>query len=359
MSNLMSFEEFTEEVRKNVLDYLPMEYADAKIDISESRKINSAYQGMTIKKEGQKIAAAVNLNEMYDKYQKTGELKPLLYEIAEIAVTQPEGVDVQKLESYEQAKDSLFIRACNAGSNKELLETVPHEIVGDLAMTFHVMLGRDEEGYGSAIVSNEILEKFGVGKGQLKADALENSAKILSPSLEPMSNVMARMLGMQNPDLRMTPFETAIENFDFKQDNMFVLSNMSAVNGASTIFYPKVMEQIGDHAGGDFFVIPSSVHEVILVPDDGVMNRNDLENIIRDINAHEVDPKDRLSDSLYHYDSKEHRLERAVDFEERQERETSLGKAEKVSIKDRLKDAEAKVQEQKTVSRPQKEQTIG
>ena len=58
MSDLMTFEEFTEQVKKEIRNYLPPDYADAKMEVTESLKINSAYQSMTIKKEGQQIAAA-------------------------------------------------------------------------------------------------------------------------------------------------------------------------------------------------------------------------------------------------------------------------------------------------------------
>ena len=115
-----------------------------------------------------------------------------------------------------------------------------------------------------------------------------------------------------------------------------------------------------EDAGVDLFIIPSSVHETILVPDDGVMKRTELESMIRDINANEVSPKDRLSDTLYHYDSKDHKLERAVDFEERKEMEHSIGrKVERSSIKDKLKSAEARVNEQMAPSRPARAQEIG
>ena len=356
MSNLMSFEEFTEQVKQSIKEYLPFEYADAEVNVSEGLKINASYTSLSVNKEGQNISALVNLDEMFRDYQRDGDLTSVLFKIADIAATQPEGMDVRKLEDYEQAKDSLFIRVCNTESNKDLLEKVPHEILGDLAVTYHVMLDRNEDGFGSTIINHELLGKYGVPESQLKADAMENSTKILSPTIESMTNVMARMMGFSDVDIQSIPFETAVENFDFQKDNMFVLSNTSAMNGAATIFYPEVMERIGEQAGGDLFVIPSSVHEVLLVPDDGVMQRENLEQIIRDINANEVEPKDRLSDTLYHYDVKEHKLERAVDFEERQE--VSRDVKEKVSIKDRLKDAEAKAQEQKTVSRPPRAQAL-
>lgn len=359
MNNLMSFEEFSGRIESSIKDYLPQDFATAEVKISENRKINESYQGLNVLKEGQVISPAINLNEAYAEYQKTGDIESVMDKIVNLAMKEPEGLDVHILDSYEHAKEGLFIRVCNAETNRDLLENVPHEIVGDLAVTCHVMVGRDEDGFGSTLVNYDLLDKFGISEEQLKADAMENSSRILSPTIESMNNVMARMMGFSDVDLNTVPFETAVENFDFRKDSMFVLTNTNAINGAAAMFYPEVMEQLGEHAGGDLFVIPSSVHEVLLVPDDGTMNRTDLENIIRDINAHEVDPKDRLSDNLYHYDSKDHRLERAVDFEERMEMEKSIARnVEKVSVKDKLKDAEVRVQGQQRVSRPARAQAI-
>ena len=353
MSDLMSFEEFTDSVKSSIREYLPEEYENAEVVVGESRKINSHYHSMTIAKEGQNVSPSVNLDQMYEEYRRTGELVPVMHEMAKIATMEPDGIDMHKLDSYEQAKDSLFIRVSNAETNKEFLEGVPHETIGDLAVTYHVLMGMGNGEVGSTTVNYELMEKFGITEAQLKADAMENSSKILSPSLESMNNVMARLLGMDGPVTGSVPFEQAVQDFNFREEGMFVLTNTTAVNGAAVMFYPEVMEQLGEHAGVDLFVIPSSTHEVILVPDDGAMNREDLEKMIKEINANEVDPKDRLSDSLYHYDSKDHKLERAVDFEERKEMEKTIGRTvEKTSIKDKLKSAEARVNEQTTQAKP-------
>ena len=359
MNDLMSFEEFMEGIKENIHSYLPPEYADASLNFSESRKINEQYHNLTITQEGQKVSPSINLDELYSAYQKMGDLTPVMEKIAEVALLRPDGIEIEKLENYEFAKENLFIRVCNAETNKELLETVPHKTLGDLAVTYHVMVGNDNDAVGSTIVSYNLLERYGISEEQLHMDAMENSARILSPSLEPMNKVMARMMGLGGLEVEQEPFEKAVENFNFRDESMFVLSNTRAVNGAAVIFYPEVMEQLGDNAGGNFYIIPSSVHEVILIADDGTMTRNDLEGLIKEINDNELQPKDRLSDTLYHYDSNEHRLERAVDYEERKEMESEIGrKVEKTSVRDKLKNAEARVNEQGTATRKVQAQAI-
>ena len=358
-NNLLSFEEFVDRIKRDIKAFLPLEFSSAEINVSESRKINDSYLGMTILKEGQHISPAIDLDTMYRAYQESGEITPIFHKIAEIAQTSPDGMSLDAIENYEKAKENLFIRVSNAETNKDLMDNVPHETIGDLAVTYHIMVNHDGESMGSTMITNALLDTYGISEEQLKADAMENSAKILAPSLESMNNVMARMFGLDFPVAGRVPFEKAVEDFNFREEGMFVLTNSAAVNGAAVMFYPEVMEQLGDHAGVDLFIIPSSVHETILVPDDGVMKRTELESMIRDINANEVSPKDRLSDTLYHYDSKDHKLERAIDFEERKEMEHSIGrKVERSSIRDKLKSAEARVNEQMAPSRPARAQAI-
>ena len=103
MNNLMSFEEFSGRVESSIKDYLPRDFANAEVKISENRKINESYQGLNVLKEGQIISPAINLNEAYAEYQKTGDLDSVMEKIAHLAEKEPGGLDVHVLDSYEYA----------------------------------------------------------------------------------------------------------------------------------------------------------------------------------------------------------------------------------------------------------------
>ncbi len=98
---------------------------------------------------------------------------------------------------------------------------------------------------------------------------------------------------------------------------MMVLTNSNSVNGAAVIFYPEVLEKIGEKMGADYFILPSSVHEVLILPDAGNWSVRDLENMVKEVNNGEVAAKDRLSYDVFNYDSKEHHFEKARDHEAR------------------------------------------
>ena len=120
--------------------------------------------------------------------------------------------------------------------------------------------------------------------------------------------------------------EAMLEMMHADQVPLTVVTNEMKVNGASALFYPEVMDQLAEKIGGNFFILPSSVHESLVLPDDGSQSIGDLKAMVMEVNATQVDPVDRLSDDVYHYDAQDKVFEKAQDFESRM--------AEKVAVKD-------------------------
>ena len=312
----MNFDDFTALIEDRIKDYLPEDYMGADVEITETRKLNQTYTALIVKREGQEIAASVDLDMLYDMLDDMS-FEEVIQQAADMAQRQPEGLDINDIQDYEKARERLFIRVSNAEENRELLKDTPHKEIIGLAVTCHVLVGLEDGEMGSTMVTAPLLEKFGVTTEQLFEDAFLNSQEILPPSIEPMEAMLGRMMGfgmeMEVPET----LDAQLETLDLEKMGMAVLTNRQAVNGAAVIFYPGLMEKIGDSQQVNFFILPSSTHEVILVPDNGSMKLKDLEDMVKSINASEVSPKDRLSDTVYHYDYKDRILEKGSDFEER------------------------------------------
>jgi Asp-tRNA(Asn)/Glu-tRNA(Gln) amidotransferase C subunit len=126
-----------------------------------------------------------------------------------------------------------------------------------------------------------------------------------------------------------------------QDDIMYVISNETRINGASALLDNKIMDTVREKIGDDFFILPSSVHECLVVQAQDGMELRDLENMVKQVNETQVEPQDRLSDHVYQYDSRSHELFRADKAEERQknakavEKKTEKEEA-KVSLKGRL-----------------------
>lgn len=230
-----------------------------------------------------------------------------------------EKVDTSRLTNYDNAKKHLFIRVRNAETNRDFLKNVPHLIIEDLAVTCHIRVFQNEKETGSATVTNALLKNFGIREEELFEDALMNSQKIEPPQIADMSEITRKaeqkrleMLGYSEEEI-----QEALDWISKPEEPMLVVTNRSMKDGAATIFYPDVLEELGRMLDGKFFILPSSLHEMIVLPDNGSFHYKELLKTVTEINATEVDIEDKLTDQVYHYDAKEIIFEKASTYEER------------------------------------------
>lgn len=104
--------------------------------------------------------------------------------------------------------------------------------------------------------------------------------------------------------------EMAFQMIPDVPDTMFVLTNDTKVNGAAAILNDDTRQEIADKVG-DFYVLPSSIHETLIIPKDAGMELRDLEQMVQEVNQTQVAPQERLLDHVYEYDAKEHELFRS------------------------------------------------
>ena len=243
----------------------------------------------------------------FREYQETGKpFADVLTAIAEQVQLAPP-METEWLKDYSQVKEKLFIRVSDAKENEAFLRMAPHKEVDGLAISYHIAFEGLHGVEASTPVTYKMMEMFGVTEEQLHADALESTQRLYPVQYTSMAEVMNKMMGIDaDMDPDMMP---ATEG-----PQLMVLTNMQGIHGAATLFYPGQLEAIAQQMGSDFFVLPSSVHETLILPDDGTAEPDSLQFMVREINQSTVAPEDRLSDFVYHYDSKDHVLEKAETF---------------------------------------------
>lgn len=217
------------------------------------------------------------------------------------------GVDAAAFTDYDQMKEKLTMEVVSADRNAEMLAEVPHEKMEDIAIVYKLVIEDADDHRDTILVTNDMLKEFGVTAEQLKADALENAPVLRPAEIAGLTETIAKMSGMDAEDL-----------LQGEQETTFVAMAQGDVRGAGVIAYPNFLEEAAEKLGGDFFILPSSVHEILLVKDDGRITGQELQKMVSDINAAEVLPADQLTDHAYHYDSKDHVFELADSFEARQ-----------------------------------------
>ena len=304
---MLDIREFIEEMKSEVMSRLPDDVTgDILVDDVEVVKMNDQkLHGLTFKMPGVDAAPTLYVDEMYEAYKDGADLGYLATEMADMysasrnAVAPPE-VDL----SYDNVKDKLTVRLLEKKRNHEFLSTMPYVSVGHgLAVIADINMGEDRGGDWRIAINNGVLESLGVDKERLFSDAMSN-AKIYDPaSLVDMSSAL---------------FKPEKENLLDRDEplnaedigGMYVLTNESGSLGAAALFYPDVKEKTAELLRGDYYILPSSVHEVIIVPDSAGINAKELCDMVKQANRTVVDERDILSDDVYHYSRDERRLDK-------------------------------------------------
>ncbi len=342
----MNFEEFKENVVDNIKDYLPERFADADVTLQDVTKNNDRQlTGLLVRTEDSNITPTIYLEDFFRQYENGTDMDSILSKIADIRVEHdaPEHLDAGKLMDLDEVRDHITCKLLNADMNKGYLSNKPHRLVEDFAVVYYVDLGGDSTGHMSAPITDHLLDSYGIDIPELDKIAMENLANS-DIEFKTMREVLVEMMfpdGFDENDPRaaMLPPEDEIPS-------MYVLTNAEKMNGANSILDPKTMEDISEKVGGDFYILPSSLHEVIILPDSPDMDKDILEQMVRDINAGEVAPEDRLSDHVYMYDSVEKEIVLADKMPERLKareaaQEDRKPERERVSMKEKLPEKKA------------------
>ena len=326
---MMDFEEFTQQVAKEVKRFLPEKYDDASVTLQYVTKNNDQQlTGLMIKTEDTNIAPNIYLEGYFEQYQDGKDFEDIVRDIADVRVRHElnQDFDVSKITDFDQVKDHIICKLVNAEMNAEYLADKPHTQVEDLAVMYAVDLGGGEGGKMTAPITNALMEQYGVTTQELHDIAIHNLAES-QIEFKTMRDVLIDMMfpdGISENDPRAFMIPPEEEN-----PSMYVLSNAEKLNGAAALLDAKTMEDISEKLGGDFIVLPSSIHECIVLPVNEDMDRHTLEAMVQDVNAGQVAPEERLSDHVYMYDSQEKELVLADKMEERLQQRAEAQKEEK------------------------------
>ena len=191
-------------------------------------------------------------------------------------------------------KDKLSVEVISADTNKKLLENVPHDKIEDLAVVYRFVLESDRNERSSILITNAMLNQMGVTPEQLREDALVNSPEIRPVIIKGMNDIMREMMGSEAYEMMGMPEDV--------NEKMYVATVVDMNSGAGVLAYQNFMDQAAEKLGGDFFVLPSSIHEVIILPKSTMFNKEELMAMVRDVNTEGVSKDEVLSYTVYEYD---------------------------------------------------------
>ncbi len=314
---MMDYEEFKQQVVDNVKDYLPIEFADADVNIRQVTKNNdTVIDTLYVIKGNEPITPAIHLNESYLNYAQTQDFESEIRKLAQLREMAPPvmALNPQGIANFETAKEKLDCRIINFEKNKEYLKDKPYRQVEDLAMVYCVDLSMGKGDMATTVVTYPLLDMWGVSKEEVNDKAMENLKNNDGFQFKSLWSVLKDSMFPELPD-----DDPTLKLMLPPQDGpaMYVLSNEQKCYGAKFLLDTDRMDEIAKQLNGDFIILPSSVNEVIIMPNADTLDREMFEQMIHQVNTNEVPDKDILSDHVYCYDAIEHELMRGDRYQEK------------------------------------------
>lgn len=305
IQDIMEFIDFIQEVTEKLPDYLPQYEIEAIKKNTVNKGNGVIYTGISVLCAGENIGPFIYMDEYFDRYKNGADMDKLMNEISMAYNRARAGMENKRFNiNLPEMKDNIFIRVINYEMNKDMLQNCPYVRKEDLAITFRMLINYDDNGIASALIDNNIFAGLDMSRDELLEKATENTARIFPADIRSMESVLKEMSGI---DLGAAGISG--------EPGMYVLTNNTGINGASCMFYDGMLDKAKTMIG-DFYILPSSIHEVILLRREENMDACELQMMVEEINRSIVDEKEVLSDSVYEYDEKSKELNKVIGRDE-------------------------------------------
>lgn len=195
--------------------------------------------------------------------------------------------------SWEEFRRGVFVRLVNKEKNEELLKKIPYKEYLDLAMVFYYSVPISDDVTGTLMITGEHLKLLNITEEELYQTAKDNCERLQPIKVRCMNDLLydlGRKVGVDTYEaMACHPF-------------LFVMTNEKSMFGSVALIFEEELERFANRIQTGFYILPSSVHELILVPEDKEFNVEYFRSMVREINATQVDATEVLSDNVYYYD---------------------------------------------------------
>ena len=308
---MLSYEEFTEELAKMLPDFLPEELKARGVEIEPLVTTNDQHRDVLMPAgtpEGVSGKPLMYLDDAYRQYRK--DEMSMEKVCGMIAGTLAESMrhipDVNRIDQ-QMKPENVFISLINLKENREYLKNIPHLVLGDLAVVYKIPVKDEKMGQGTVTVNKGLMERMGLSEEQLFTTAYGNMKTTMPLVIERMQDTLFLDPSARSGKTSFTFDE--LEDLETEDCSMFVVSNENRFWGDGFILMKENIEKLSERLGASLIIIPSSVHETIVVPDTIPDLLPNCLQMVKDVNTTTVDPKEQLSDSIYRYDRDRGELE--------------------------------------------------
>ena len=302
---------------KDIRNYLPPEYENADFQVVQKNKNNGVQLiGVQVNLSGKDLSPIIYVEQFFDEIRQGEPVDEVMNRFARCveksgrAPFMDSGIDLM---NYDSLKEHLAIKLVNTQTNRKMLQEMPHENIEDLSVICYVDFPVDSrEGKATMEVRNQYLSIWNIDEKALFQQARANTQPINTPVLQTMFGTWKSLFD-EDACVKNLLDENTTEFGLSSHETAYILTNMEMKYGAAMITQPEVLNKLEQLFPEGFYVLPSSVHEVLIVPDNGEMELKMLGEMVREVNKNEVERQEVLSDRVYSYDKEKHQIRQEPD----------------------------------------------
>lgn len=301
LGGFMTYEQFKEAILTQFQEHFNQKVS---LKIQPILKNNDVLlDGLIIMEEEKNMTPTLYLNSFYEDYCIHKDFEQSFSSLLKLYEENQcnKKIDVSFFTDFEQVRPNLVFRLINYEKNEQFLMDIPYLKYLDFAITFFYFIHTDGEERGSIQIHNHHLQLWNLELNELYKIAMENTPLLFPAEICSLTEIMTQLWATTSlPEAELLSEEPEIP--------MYVLSNRHKLYGAASLLYTDVLQNFAEKLDSDFYLLPSSLHEVILVPTAPEIHSPELNLMVEEVNETQLSPEEILSDHIYYYSRKKQEL---------------------------------------------------
>lgn len=289
----MKYSEFRNIIFENVKEILGDSYCvELKCNIKNN---NKKHWAIIVSGQDERVVPSIGLEYFYNRYiNNEFSLGEVVEEVIDIYNSHKNEINIEDVLNEENIINNSYCKLINRECNKQLLQSVPHFDFLDLSIVFYTMINDDAEFCQTMIINNSLLDMLKITKESLYKIAIKNTYQ---------------NLGIKYFNINEVLYEIVPDAENLSDIDMYVLTNNRKFQGAISMMDMETLQNISKEFDSNLIILPSSIHEVIIIPFQEDISLGFCKEMVTEINNTEVDREDILSNSVYLYDRSLERLD--------------------------------------------------
>lgn len=306
----MNITTFTQMLADAVAQLLPK---NAQVKQNTVLKNNGVREnGIYILDSGVNAAPTLYVDTFYESYQRGAQIPQLAEDFLHVynRYRLEKKIDISFFQEFDQVREKIVYKLINRKLNQQLLERIPHRAFMDLEIVYYYLMEHEQLGSATILIHCSHMDMWKTTEEELWELACRNTPVLLPVELMDIRSIVDELSERMDAELS----EYFME--EMEGVSMHVLTNRKRNLGASAILYDGVLREFAHSSGRNLYIIPSSIHELILIPDDGKPEADYLNSMVREVNTNQLDEREVLADHVYYYDYEDDILTACVDLTE-------------------------------------------